>query len=84
MRKQLLQKVADFGASTKDELQIYKTLVRSALEESCTVWHSSISKGNKSDLERVQKAVLKVMLNSNYKTYQEACKASRNGKKCSL
>ena len=58
MRMQLLQKVAELGASIKDKLQIYKTFVRSALEQSCTVWHSSISKGNKRDLERVQKAAL--------------------------
>ena len=31
MRIQLLQKVSEFGASTADKLQIYKTFVRSAL-----------------------------------------------------
>ena len=70
-RIQLLKKVAEFGASTSDKLQIYKTFVRSALEQSCTVWHSSLTKGNERDLERVQKAALKLITNRKYKTYEE-------------
>ena len=71
-RKQLLRKVAEFGASTADKLSIYKTFVGSALEQSCTVWHSSLTKGNEKDLERVQKAAIRVITNNRYNSYGEA------------
>ena len=65
-RKQLLRKVAEFGASTADKLSIYKTFAMRALEQSCTVWHSSLTKGNEKDLERVQKAAIRVITNNRY------------------
>ena len=42
------------------------------MEQSATVWHSSITQENKSDLERVQKSALKVILGENYKSYENA------------
>ena len=71
-RMQLLKKVAEFGATIQDKLCIYKTFVRSALEQSSTVWHSSLTKGNEKDLERVQKAATKIILNKTYNSYGEA------------
>ena len=70
-RIQLLKKVAEFGASTSDKLTIYKTFVRSALEQSCTVWHSSLTKGNEREIERVQKAAVRLITNQTNKTYKE-------------
>jgi len=34
------------------------------------VWHSSLTKENRQDLERVQKAALKVILRNDYKDYE--------------
>ena len=42
------------------------------LEFSAVVWHSSLSQVNSSDLERIQKSALKVILKENYKDYQSA------------
>ena len=42
------------------------------LEQSATVWHSSITQENRNDLERVQKTALKVILGEKYKSYTNA------------
>ena len=73
-RMQLLRKVSTFVMSVKEKLDIYKKFVRSHLEQSCTVWSSSLSKGNEKDIERVQKSALKLILAKKYTTYQEALK----------
>ena len=39
-----------------------KTFIRSRLDYSSVVWHSSLSKANVNDIERVQKSALKLIL----------------------
>ena len=56
----------------EDLKNIYILFIRSILEQSATVWHSSISEENKSDLERVQKTALKIILDQRYKSYKNA------------
>ena len=48
--------------------------VRSKLDQSAVVWHSSITKKNSGDLERVQKSALKVILGEKYDKYKDALK----------
>ena len=48
--------------------------IRSKLEQSAVVWHSSLTEGNRADLERVQKAAVKIILKNSYTTYEEALK----------
>ena len=43
-------------------------------EFSCELWHSSLSKTNETDIERVQKSALKVILKNKYKDYESALK----------
>ena len=71
-RMQLLRKVASFTSNKEDLLQIYKLFVRPILEQSCNVWSSSLTQESSDALERVQKAAYKVILGTNYKTYEEA------------
>ena len=56
----------------EDLKQIYFLFVRSQLEQSAVVWHSSLSEDNKADLERVQKSVLKIIQGEKYQSYQRA------------
>ena len=42
------------------------------MEQSCTVWHSSLSRENTSDLERVQKNALRNILQEKYIDYGTA------------
>ena len=44
----------------------------SILEQSCVVWHSSLSHKNSQDLERTQKTFCKLILRQKYKTYDLA------------
>ena len=60
-RMELLRKVASFGTNHEELTNIYILFVRSLLEHSATVWHSSLTEDNKNDLERVQKTALKVI-----------------------
>ena len=71
-RMELLRKVASFGTGIEDLKIIYFLFVRSQLEQSAVVWHSSLTEENKGDLERVQKSALKIILGEKYQGYQKA------------
>ena len=68
----ILHKAAKFSSNLQDLVVIYKTFIRSKLEQSASVWHSSLSKCNVFDLERVQKSALRVILKEKYKDYKNA------------
>ena len=67
-----LRKIASFGASVSDMKDIYILFVRSLLEQSGTVWHSSLSQQNINDLERVKKSATKIILGNNYTGYKNS------------
>ena len=71
-RLRILHKISEFSAPIEDMVTIYTSYVRSILEQSCQVWHSSLTQEDSEDLERVQKSALKVILKENYKTYDHA------------
>jgi hypothetical protein len=71
-RMELLRKVASFCTDLEELKNIYILYVRSILEQSATVWHSSLTEENKSDLERVQKSALKIILGDRYISYKNA------------
>ena len=69
---ELLRRVASFGTSSEDLKTIYYLFVRSQLEQSSVVWHSSLTEENKTDLERVQKSAVKIIMGENYKSYNKS------------
>ena len=71
MRMELIRKVASFDVPTEDMKVLYILFVRSILEQSATVWHSSISIENANDLERVQKSAVKIILKEKYSGYKK-------------
>ena len=71
-RMRLLHKLVDFGVPLDDLVTIYILYVRSILEQSCQVWHSSLTLENFQDLERVQKNALRIILQENYASYSSA------------
>ena len=71
-RMQLLHKASKFTNNIKDLKQIYMLQIRSKLDQSAVVWHSSLSHRNRSDLERVQKSAVRCILGINYKGYEDA------------
>ena len=68
---ELLRKVAEFTKSIDDKKEIYILYIRSILEQSCVVWHSSLTEENALDLERVQKAAIRLILGERYETYED-------------
>ena len=69
---QLLHKASKFTNNLKDLKQIYMLQIRSKLDQSAVVWHSSLSQKNRNDLERVQKSAVRCILGDNYKGYENA------------
>ena len=53
-------------------VQIYISYIRSILEQSSTVWHSSLTQEDVDDLERVQKSAMRIILQEDYNTYEKA------------
>ena len=60
------------GASWDDLKDVYEKQVRSVLEFGVPVWNSSITKQEVVDIERVQKAFLRIVLDQDYKDYENA------------
>ena len=71
-RMQFLHRAAKFTNNVWDLKKIYMLQVRSKLEQSAVVWHSSLTQKNSSDLERVQKSALKLILKEKYVDYKNA------------
>ena len=46
--------------------------IKSVLEQSAVVWHSSLTGGEQMTLERVQKVALKLILKDDYTSYSDA------------
>lgn len=73
-RMQLLNKTASFTNNRFDLRTIYLTFIRSILEQSAAVWHSSLTKKNRRDLERVQKSAVRVIMGEKYQNYMHGLK----------
>ena len=67
-----MRRVASFGTSSEELKNIYFLFVRSQLEQSSVVWHSSLNEENKADLERVQKSAVKIIMGNKYKSYTKS------------
>ena len=63
---------ASFGTNQQELRNIYILFVRSQLEQSSVVWHSSLTAENINDLERVQKSAVKIILGGKYQSYKKA------------
>ena len=68
----ILRNLFQFNMPLYELVEIFVLYIRSIVEQSAVVWHSSITKGERKDLERVQKVALKIMLKESYTTYEEA------------
>ena len=55
-------------------MHIFKSQVRSVLEYCSTVWHSGLTKSDSKDIERIQKAAVKIMMGKNYEGYSKSLK----------
>ena len=72
IRMCLLRKVASFKAPRRDLKILYIQYVRSILEQSCVVWHSSLTAENGHDIERVKTNALRIIVGNKYTQYERA------------
>ena len=63
-----------FNVPLEELLQIYILYIRSLVEESAVVWHTSITSGEEKDFERIQKVALRLILGDYYTNYIHALK----------
>ena len=68
----LLKKLQSFGATREEMVHLWILYCRSILEQSATLWGSSITQENKDDLERIQKSFAKMILKNEYTDYETA------------
>ena len=68
----ILHRLYSFNIQDADMVNIYMLYIRSILEQSCQVWHHSISEEEITNLERVQKVACRVILQDRYSSYDEA------------
>ena len=71
-RISLLTKLKYVGVSIEDLLDIYILMIRSLTEYCSVVFHSSLTVGQATAIEKIQKTCLKVILGENYVSYQAA------------
>ena len=67
-----LHKSSKFTCNKSDLKKIYILQIRSKLEQSAVVWHSSLTQKCKNRLERVQKSALRLILGDQYSSYKNA------------
>ena len=70
----LLHKFSKFTTNKAHLIHIYKSQVRACLEYCSTVWHSGLTEADTKDIERVQKAAVKIFMGNKYQGYEEALK----------
>ena len=68
-----IRKLKKAGVPEKDILYFYFMKIRSVLESNCVVYHSMLTNDDTSDIERVQKIVLKIILEFKYTDYHQSC-----------
>ena len=73
-RMVFLHKLSRFTQNKNDLRKIYILQIRSKLEQSAVLWHSSLTQKCESNLERVQKSALKIILGDKYVSYENALK----------
>ena len=73
-RMTILKNLFHFKLPIPEMVEIYCLYIRSVVEQASVVWHSSLTKGEQLDLERVQKVALKIILQEHYDCYANALK----------
>ena len=70
----MLKAAAKFTSDKQVLKQIYYSRIRCKLEQSAAVWSSSLTQKNVADLERVQKAAVRLINGKPYESYSETLK----------
>ena len=69
---ELLRRVSAFSPSDEDMKTLYILFIRSLLEQSAPVWHSSLTEQDSAAIERVQKSAVRIILGNRYVGYKKS------------
>ena len=72
----VVRRLKKLGADDEDLLEVYFKQIRSIIEFGAPVWNSSLTGEDISQLERIQKTVLHIILGEKYNSYISALRAS--------
>ena len=53
-------------------VEIYTLYIRSVVENCAVVWHSSLTRGEELEIERIQRCALRLILSDKYESYEIA------------
>ena len=73
-KMRLLHKFSKFTRNKAHLIYIFKSQVRGNLEYCSTVWHSGLTEPDTKDIERIQKAAVRIFMRNKYQGYEEALK----------
>ena len=68
----MLRRLSNLGASESEMLDVYQKQVRSVLELAVPVWQAGLTQQEISQIERVQRTALYIILGENYHSYENA------------
>ena len=68
----ILKNLYHFNLPLSDMIEIYCLYIRSVVEQAAVVWHSSLTKGEQLDIERIQKVAMRIILKDEYINYTHA------------
>ena len=71
-RMMILHSATKFTRNISHLKDIYNKFIRSKMETSSSVWHSSLNENERNSLERLQRSSFKVILKKKYLSYENA------------
>ena len=72
----ILHRLYEFNLPVEEMVNIYILFIRSIAEYSCVVWGSSITEEEITNIERIQKTALRIILKDEYEDYASALELS--------
>ena len=69
----VIRRLKSAGCASDDLIYVYVLLIRSILETACPVFQPMLTCEDKSNIERIQKIALRIILGNRYVTYDQAC-----------
>ena len=72
----ILHNLSTFSVPVDEMILIYTLYIRSVVENNAVVWHSSLSRGEELEIERIQRCALRLILGEDYDHYENALRIS--------
>ena len=69
----IIRRLIQFDLDTHTLFDVYCKEIRSIVEMAVPVWHSSLTKKQSMEIERIQKLAFRLILRNDYVNYQLAC-----------